>query len=170
MKKEKKFKAKTTVKVREVTTVIKYKNVKDYKENKPYQKIIEVHRSDINCLLNAGITLMWNLITGDSALHYAEASAEIGVGSDNTAAVATQDDLLDGSAVWVGMDANFPAISAQKITFAGTFGDGVAQFSWQECGVRQGGAATTLINRVVTDKGTKAAGEVWVAKVEITIT
>lgn len=168
MVEKKKFQ--TNIKVKEVTTVIKYKNDKNYKENRPYQTIVEVHISDINCFLNAGITLMWNLIAGLSALHYAEASAQIGVGSDDTEADPTQTDLQDAGAVWVAMDVDFPEVSAQKITFAGTYGDGVALFAWKECGVRQGGAATTLINRVVTDKGTKAVGEVWVAKSEITIT
>ena len=56
---------------------------------KPY----EVLEGEGNCLLNTGIDEMWDLITGDSANHFNNASAQIGVGDSNTAANATQTDL-----------------------------------------------------------------------------
>ena len=56
---------------------------------KPY----EVVEGEGNCLLNIGIDEMWDLIVGDSANHFNNASAQIGVGDSSTAADATQTDL-----------------------------------------------------------------------------
>jgi hypothetical protein len=46
-----------------------------------------------NCLLNSGVDEMWDLIVGDSANHFNNAGATIGVGDSATAAAATQTDL-----------------------------------------------------------------------------
>lgn len=149
----------------EVLTVIKYKNEKDYKKKKHYERTVEEFDAG-NCLLNAGMTLMWNLIIGESALHFDNSNAELGVGSDNTAANATQSDLLaDGT--WKAMEATYPQVSNQKVTFQSEFGSSDANFHWQECGARN--ETPTLMNRVVADKGTKSEGEVWTAKLEITL-
>lgn len=160
-------KEKNQIRFKEIWIVLKYKNDKDYREGKSYQVLIEVFKSGVNCMLNAGIAELWNLVIGGSALHLDNTNAQIGVGSDATAAVATQTDLQDAGAEWATMEATYPSISNQKVTFAGSFGDGEAEFHWQECAVRYG-AAGTVFNRVVADKGTKAAGETWVAKLEIT--
>ena len=150
-------------------TVIKYKSREKHLENKPYDILDEICERGINCLVNGGITEMWNLIIGDSADTFAEANAEIGVGNDNTAAAAAQDDLISVTAEWKAMDAGYPSVSNQTITFSGTFPDGDGEFQWYECGVRNGAVAPVLMNRVVSDKGTKAAGEEWVARLQITL-
>lgn len=148
-------------------TVIKYKSADRAYEKKPYDIIEDICEGGINCLLNAGITLLLNLLIAGSSDDFA--AAEIGVGDDNTAAAAAQTALQDAGAEWAAMEATFPSVSGQTVTFQGQFADGEAEFHWQECAVKQATGATTLLNRVVADKGTKAAGEVWSAKLQITV-
>lgn len=148
-------------------TVIKYRDADKVLEKRPYDILENICEKGINCLLDAGITLAWNLIIGASASHYS--APQIGVGDSSTAAVHTQDALLGGSQIYVAMEGGFPSVAGAIVTFQGQFGDGVAEWNWLECAVRQAGAATTLLNRVVADKGTKAAGEVWSAKLQITL-
>ena len=148
-------------------TVIKYKSVDRAYEKKPYDILESICEGGINCLLNAGITLLLNLLIADGDNF---AAAEIGVGDDATAASAAQTDLLDAGAEWAAMEATFPSVADQTVTFQGQFGDGEAEFHWQECAVKQATGVTTVLNRVVADKGTKAAGEVWSAKLQITLT
>jgi len=152
---------------KEEFTVIKYKNDEDYKKKQAYQVLTGVCEGGINCMLNAGITALWNLMTGDSANHLDNSNAQIGVGNSNTVAESTQTDLQGGSVAWSVMDVTFPQVSNQKVTFAGDFGSAEANFHWEECAVRYSTAGTVL-NRVVADKGTKSVGETWIAKLEIT--
>ena len=152
-------------KLKEILTITKYKSEEDYRKGKHYEEIVEEFDAG-NCLLNAGMTLMWQLITGDSVLHFDNSNAELGVGSDNTAADPTQTDLLaDGT--WKAMEATYPQVANHTITFQSEFGSAEANFHWQECGVRN--VTPTLMNRVVADKGTKVSGEVWTAKLQITL-
>jgi len=152
----------------ETYSVIKYRNIKKALDKKPYDILKSVCEKGVNCLLDAGITLLWNLVIGASAAHFS--AAEIGVGADDTpGALHTQTALEDAGAEWAAMEGGFPAVADQTVTFQGQFGDGDAEFHWLECAVKQATGATTLLNRICADKGTKAAGEVWSAKLEITL-
>jgi len=138
--------------------------VKHYKKN--YIGKLEFEG---NVFLNEGIAEIWDLVTGVSANHFDEASTEIGVGDDATAEDATQTDLLATvNVAWVGMDTGYPTRTAQTLTFRGTFGGAVANFTWNECSVRH---ITTLINlnRKVQAMGTKAEGTTWVLTLDLTI-
>lgn len=148
-------------------TVIKFKDIYKASDNKPYDILENICENKINCLLNAGITQVWNLLIKSNEDHFD--AAQIGVGNSSTAAAATQTDLQGASKDWHAMEVSYPSVSNQTITFQGQFGDGHAEFNWLECAVRQAGNGTTLLNRVVSDKGTKAAGEVWSAKLQITL-
>ena len=148
-------------------TAIKYKNAERALEGKPYDILTNVCEMGINCLLNAGITQIWDLLIKTNENHYD--APQIGVGSTATAADPVQTNLLDAGAEWAVMEATYPSVAGSVITFQGQFADGAAEFHWQECAVRQAGAATIVLNRVVADKGTKAAGEVWSAKLQITL-
>lgn len=152
---------------KETYTVIKYKNFDLAIKNKPYDVMSNVCERGINCLLNAGITLMLNLLIGGSSTHYD--TPEIGVGNSSSAASPSQSDLQGASKDWHSMEATFPSVSNQTVTFQGQFGDGHAEWNWLECAVKQATGTTTLLNRVVSDKGTKVSGEIWSAKLQITI-
>jgi len=209
----------------EVLTITKYKNEADYKNKKAYDEIIENGK----CLLNAGITKMWNLIIGDSTDHYDNTNAMLGIGdkagttwqastayslgdvvepttpdgnvyecttagtsgateptwvtgegnttTDNTVvwtchtktANAAQDDLVGANKTWKAMMATYPQVSNQKATFQAEFGSADANYAWEECAVKNKITAGILMNRIVASKGTKTAGEVWTAKLEITL-
>ncbi|MBA7479141.1 hypothetical protein ES707_14572 [subsurface metagenome] len=152
----------------EILTITKYKSEKDYKKKKVYDVIVEKCENG-KCLLNAGITKIWNLIIGGDEAEYDNATSEIGIGDSNTAADPTQTDLQAvTNKTWKAMAATYPQVSNQKVTFQAEFGSTDANYAWEECGVRQT-EANVLMNRIVATKDTKTEGEVWTAKLEITL-
>ena len=135
-----------------------------YKLFKPY----EVIEGEGNCLLNAGIDEMWDLITGDSANHFNNASAQIGVGDSNTAAAATQTDLQAATnKTYKGMESGYPTSTSQKATFKASFGASEANYTWNEWVVKQASSAKCL-NRKVDALGTKSSGT-WTLEVSVTL-
>ena len=131
---------------------------------KPY----EVIEGDGNCLLNGGIDEMWDLIAGDSANHFNNAGAQIGVGDSNTAAAATQTDLQAATnKTYKAMDSGYPTSTTQKATFRASFGAGDANYTWNEWVVKQATSGKCL-NRKVDSMGTKSGGT-WTLEVSITL-
>jgi len=130
---------------------------------RPYEVIEE----EGNLLLNSGIDEMWDLITGDSANHFSNGSAQIGVGDSTTAAAATQTDLLGTNKTYKGMDSGYPTSSSQKATFKASFGDSEANYAWNEWVVKQATSGKCL-NRKVESLGTKASGT-WTLEVNVTL-
>jgi hypothetical protein len=131
---------------------------------KPY----EVRRGEGNCLLNTGIDEMWDLICGDSANHFNNAAAQIGVGDSATAAAAAQTDLQAASnKTYKGMDSGFPISTTQKATFKASFGASDANYAWNEWVVRQS-ASGKCLNRKVDSLGTKSGGT-WTLQIDITL-
>ena len=131
---------------------------------KPY----EVIEAEGNCLLNSGIDEMWDLIAGDSANHFNNAGAQIGVGDSNTAAAATQTDLQAATnKTYKAMDSGYPTSTTQKATFRASFGAGDANYTWNEWVVKQGTSGKCL-NRKVDSMGTKSGGT-WTLEVSITL-
>jgi hypothetical protein len=130
----------------------------------PYQ----VMEGEGNCLLNSGIDEMWDLIAGDSANHFNNAGAQIGVGDSNTAAAATQTDLQAATnKTYKGMDTGYPTSTTQKATFKASFGAGDANYAWAEWVIKQATSAKCL-NRKVDAMGTKSGGT-WTLEVSITL-
>jgi hypothetical protein len=128
----------------------------------------EVISGEGNCLLNVGIDEIWDLICGDSANHFNNASAQIGVGDSNTAASASQTDLQAASnKTYKGMDSGYPASTTQKATFKASFGDSDANYTWNEWVVKQSTSGKCL-NRKVDSLGTKSGGT-WTIQVDITL-
>jgi hypothetical protein len=131
---------------------------------KPY----EVIEGEGNCLLNVGIDEMWDLIVGDSANHFNNASTQIGVGDSNTAANATQTDLQAATnKTYKGMETGYPTSTSQKATFKASFGASDANYTWNEWVVKQGTSGKCL-NRKVDALGTKSSGT-WTLEVSITL-
>lgn len=136
----------------------------------------EVETFDGNLLLNAGITRLCNLLIGAGGQAFTNTNSRLGVGDDATAAVATQTDLVAATnKYWMTMDATFPSVSAQTITWKATFASGVANFVWAEWGIDAGTTANTgpvvapMLNRKVATMGTKASGAVWVLTISVLI-
>lgn len=138
-----------------------------HKSFKPYQVI----EGEGNCLLNAGINEMWDLITGQvsGAGHiFDNAAATIGVGDSSTAADPSQTDLQAASnKSYQGMEDGYPTSTSQKATFKASFGDSEANYAWNEWVVKQATSAVCL-NRKVESLGTKSSGT-WTLEVSITL-
>lgn len=144
-----------------------------------------------NILLNAGITALWNIFFGNTSAAntagsaaganavFNNAQARIGIGDSSTAAAATQTDLQAATnKYWQVMDATFPSVSGQGISFKATIGSGNANFAWNEWGCDNcGGSNATsttrsggsMLNRAVSAQGTKAVGQTWVPTATITL-
>jgi hypothetical protein len=142
--------------------------IEKYKDGaiKPY----ETRNWHHNCLLNEGINELWTLVAGGSATAYSNANARLGVGNSNTAAQATDTALLGGSTCFKAMEAGYPTYGAsQKITFKSSFGSSDGNFAWEEFTVDNGSSPNKNLNRYVSSKGTKSAGETWTLTLDITL-
>jgi hypothetical protein len=140
------------------------REVEFYRIFKPY----EVIEGEGNLLLNSGIDEMWDLIVGDSANHFNNASAQIGVGDSSTEANASQTDLQAATnKTYKGMESGYPTSTSQKATFKASFGDSEANYAWNEWVVKQS-TSSKCLNRKVESLGTKASGT-WTLEVNITL-
>jgi hypothetical protein len=128
----------------------------------------EVRSGQDNCLLNTGIDEIWDLVCGDSANHFNNAGAQIGVGDSSTTAAASQTDLQAATnKTYKTMDSGYPTSTTQKITFKASFAAGDANYTWNEWVVKQSTSGKCL-NRKVDSLGTKSGGT-WILQVEITL-
>jgi len=122
-----------------------------------------------NVALNEGLQQLIDIICGISTpTLWDNTNARVGVGNSSTAADPTDTGLLGGSTAFASMDGGYPQRSTQVASWKGTFGDGVAEFAWEEFTVDNGVVGDINLNRYVTNKGTKGSGETWVLTVEIT--
>ncbi|MDY0218804.1 MAG: hypothetical protein RBR14_05600 [Candidatus Cloacimonas acidaminovorans] len=145
----------------------KFASDEDVKTNKFYEEVV----IEDNILVNAGINEMWKLIAGGTATAFNNANSYLGVGDSNTAAVATQTDLQAvTNKIRKAMNATFPISgTSQKITFQSDFGSAEANFAWKEFAVFNASSAGVMINRKVSDQGTKVSGQTWRLSLEITL-
>lgn len=124
-----------------------------------------------NGLANAGINELLSLGMGTGATKFDNANACIGVGDSTDVFDATETDLQAAvNKLRKGMEATYPTYgSSQKVTFKSSFGGSDANWHWQEFAVFNAAAAATMLNRKVSDQGTKTAGQTWVVTLEITL-
>jgi len=148
----------------------KWRIEKYHGDAKP-ENLYAVEEFDGNLLLNEGITEMLNLLIGGTATPFNNANARIGVGDSSTAAAATQTGLQAATnKAWRPMDATYPQVSGQTVTFRATFGSGVAAFAWNEFTVVNSADDTGKnLCRKVEAHGSKASTDTWVVQVQITI-
>jgi hypothetical protein len=132
----------------------------------------EVMEVDGNVLLNGGITVLLKLLAGASATAYNNANSNIAVGNSSTAENATQTNL-QGTIVLAGMNATYPQVSGQTITWQASFGSSAANFNWLEVGVQNGTGSPAdpvwLLNRKQQNFGTKVSGSTWTMTLSLTI-
>lgn len=104
--------------------------------------------------------LMTSLVAGAGGASYANANAHIGVGDSTAVFAAGQTDLQAATNKFrKAMDATFPNVAANVITFRATFGTADANFTWAEWGVFNAAAGGTMMNRLVQANGAKASSE-----------
>ena len=140
----------------------------------------EIVRGDRNVLCTAGITRMLSLLIGAGGQAFTNTHARLGVGNGSTAATAADTDLAGASKLYHGMDATFPSIATNVVTFKASFADAEANWQWSEWAIDCGGAGTGATNGVVVapllnrrvpspNLGTKTGG-IWTLTVTITVT
>lgn len=146
--------------------ILKYASAEDHKNG------ILMGESDFapNLLTNGGITEINNLIAGvGTPTKFDNAHAYLGVGDSNVAEVATQTALqASTNKLFKAMDATYPQVSGQTITWQATFNASDANWAWNEFGVANTSAGTVLLNRKVSAQSTKVSGQVWVLQLSIT--
>lgn len=121
-----------------------------------------------NLALNEGITEVWKLVGGITATAYSNANARIGVGTSTTAEAATQTGVIT-AAVYKAMNASYPSVSAQTITFQSDFGTADANQAWAEWEVDNGATALKSLNRKVQALGTKPSTQTWTMSASLTL-
>lgn len=96
-------------------------------------------------------------------------NAYLGVGDSNTAFAVGQTDLQAASnKVRVGMEATYPQLATNVISFRSVFGSGVAEWAWEEWATFNAAASGTMLQRYVESLGTKSSGS-WQLTVDITV-
>lgn len=123
-----------------ITLYDKDNNVKDYREIK-------------NLIVNSGKVLMAQLLAGEAV----DIPSHMALGTDNTAAGATQTTLLAevGRASFTAKDR-----TSSTITFRATFGAGVATGALTEAGIFNAEVDGTMLCRTVFANVTKNASDV----------
>jgi hypothetical protein len=120
-------------------------------------------------LTTAGRNLIASAIIG-AATTLNNANARIGVGDSTVAFAAAQTDLQAATNKFrKGMDAGYPTVATNVITFKSTFSGTEANFAWQEWGTFNAASGGTMLNRLVENNGTKLSGQTWVFEVQLTI-
>ena len=151
-----------------------------------------------NLFTTQGISTLWHQAANDGATNsggsapavkawFSNSYAVIGVGDSTTAAANTQYDLQAGTnRLWVAMDVSYPTLPATNsgaIVFRSTFTSAQANYSWQEFAVAndngsnvsipgstaRGSSNGTMLDRVVSNQGTKASGQTWQPSLTLTI-
>lgn len=129
-----------------------------------------VCEAEHNLLVTAGITLLLNLLIGAGGTAFSNANAYLGVGDSTTAAAIGQTDLQAATNKFrKAMDATYPQVSGNVVTFRATYATSEANFSIQEQAVFNASAAGTMLNRKVTDLGTKTSASTLQLTLTITI-
>lgn len=124
-----------------------------------------------NVALNEGLQALIELACGISTpTKWDNANARLGVGDSNTAEDPSQTGLqAAANKFWKAMDATYPQRSGQIAEWRATFADGEAQYAWEEYTVVNAANDTGVnLNRKISSKGTKAAGESWTLSLKIT--
>ncbi len=130
----------------------------------------EVITGQGNLLTTSGANALWTVLTGGSITPFSSANAAIGVGDSGAPESVGQTDLQAAvNKQRKPLDAAYPAVSGNQITFRATFGGGDANFAWTEWGVFNAASGGTMLNRKVQALGTKSSGAVWVFTITISL-
>lgn len=134
-----------------------------------------LHRAESrNTLVNGGTAIMLDALIGAVPTYYTNALAALGVG-DSSAAFALTQTNLQGTTVTTdrirkAMDATFPSRAANVASFRSTFATTEANFVWNEWAIFNAvaDATGTMLNRAVSNLGTKTSASSWQLLVTLT--
>lgn len=130
-----------------------------------------VEKIDGNLLLSEGITSLLTLLVGGTETPFNNANTYIGVGDGTTAAAIAQTGLLGTNKTYALMDATFPQVANNVVTFRSTFGPTDGNHAWREFTVANGNSDTAknLNRKVESALRTKAGPDTWVIQLSVTI-
>lgn len=140
-------------------------SVHKYHQEVAPENLYEVVECPPNLFLTAGVTRLWELATGVSAVHLDTTNTRLAVGDSATAAAVGDTDLL-GTNKFRKLVNGAPVISGRQTTFSAQFETGEANFAWLEVGVGWAASgANTLVSRsaiTAPGLGTKVNTAVWI--------
>lgn len=113
-------------------------------------------------------TYLAQITIGEAVTPFDAAHAYIGVGDGTAPFDPAQTDLQGTNKVRKPMDTGYPVRQGNQVTFRATFGENDANFTWNEFGIFNAASGGVMLGREVENKGTKAAGTVWVFTVTVT--
>lgn len=122
-------------------------------------------------LTDAGRNLIASgLHTGTISPAFNNGNAHIGVGDSTTAFNKNQTDLVAATnKLRKAMDATYPTLATNVLTFRSTFATGDANWAWQEWGIFNASSANTMLCRLVESLGTKTSAQSWQITCTITV-
>lgn len=126
---------------------------------------------DGNILVNEGINELLTILgSSASGTKYDNTNAYLIVGTGVGAATATDTEATFTAGVVQGMEAGYPTYgTSQAITWKASYDGDTANQAWQEFGVLNAATGGDLLNRKVSDQGTKTTGQVWDLELQITL-
>lgn len=152
-----------TIRYRTSWVLTKYVGDHEFKLGRPFA--VEV--IDMNMLLNVGIGQVLLLLTGQGGTPFGSAQARLGVGDSSAAEVAGQAGLqATTNKAYRPMEAGFPLIFDQTVSFRSVFSAADANFNWREFSIDNG---ATALNRRVSNQGRKYLGQTWTLDLQITL-
>lgn len=97
-------------------------------------------------------------------------NAYLGSGDSSTAFDVTHTDLQAASnKLRKAMDATYPQLATNVLTYRSTFATGDANWAWQEWALFNAAAAGAMICRKVESLGTKTSAQSWQLTATITV-
>lgn len=123
-------------------------------------------------LVNAGRDFIAAaIINSGPPTFFNNANAFLGVGDSATAFAVTQTDLQAATnKTRKAMDATYPQVAANVITFRSTFATTDANYTWAEWGIFNASTAGTMLSRLVQALGTKVNTATWQLTATLTLT
>lgn len=110
------------------------------------------------------------LVNSGPPTYFNNANAHLGAGDSSTAFASNQTDLQAASNKFrQAMEATYPTLATNVITFRSLFATGNANFAWQEWGVFNASSAGTMLSRKVESLGTKTSAQSWQLTVDVTV-
>jgi len=122
-------------------------------------------------LTTAGRDYLAGAVIANPSTLFNNANAYIGVGDSTTAFSAAHTDLqASTNKLRKAMEASYPTIATNVITFRSLFVTGDANFAWQEWGIFNASSAGTMLARKVESLGTKTSAQSWQMTADLTLT
>lgn len=109
------------------------------------------------------------IINSGPPVFFDNSHAYLGVGDSNTAFDPSQTDLqASTNKVRKAMEASYPTIATNVLTFKSSFGASDANWHWLEWALFNANSSGTMLSRDQEDMGTKSGGT-WVLEAQITV-